>query len=163
MQVLHLNSIFLAISLLSILKRISGIAQNSSSRRKFVIACSTAEWLGLWHCQASLWVLDSHTDIHQRSQNLHHLDPSMGLNLGGLPFFFSVIKMKRNRHKRCTKCKGRECICFVLIFVCVVGKNPKIPKLNPMADGTITQGGTGDLGSLMNICDSHTTFKYWEH
>ena len=38
-------------------------------------------------------------------------------------------------------------------FACVVGKNLKTPKLNPMADDSITRGGIGSLVSLVYICD----------
>ena len=36
-------------------------------------------------------------------------------------------------------------------FAGVVGKNPKIPNLSPMADDAITQGGIGSLGSPVYI------------
>ena len=48
-----------------------------------------------------------------------------------------------------------EHICFAIIFACVVGKNPKTPKLSPVADNAIARGGIG-LGSLLNICASST-------
>ena len=49
-------------------------------------------------------------------------------------------------------CEDRERICFAFISACVVGKNPKTPKLSPMADDTMTRGGIGGLGSLVYIC-----------
>ena len=54
--------------------------------------------------------------------------------------------------KRCTSGKDHEHICFAFIFVCVVGKNLKSPKLSPMADDAITRGGIGGLVSLVHIC-----------
>ena len=45
-----------------------------------------------------------------------------------------------------------ERICFAFVFACMVGKNPKTPKLSPMADNAITPGGIGCLGSLVYIC-----------
>ena len=57
------------------------------------------------------------------------------------------LRMKPNKPKDC------ERVCFAFIFACVVGKIPKTPKLSPMADDAITQGGIGGLGSLVYICD----------
>ena len=53
-----------------------------------------------------------------------------------------------------------ERVCYVFTFACVVGKTLKTPKLNPMADDTITQGRIGSLVSLVYICDvsSHALF-----
>ena len=48
-------------------------------------------------------------------------------------------------------------ICFAFAFACVVGKNPKTPKLSPMADYAITRGGIGSLVSLVYICDVCTS------
>ena len=45
-----------------------------------------------------------------------------------------------------------ERICFAFTFACVVGKNPKTPKLNPMADDAITRVGIGSLVSPSYIC-----------
>ena len=47
--------------------------------------------------------------------------------------------------------KDREGICFAYIFACG-GQKPEDPKLSPMADDIITQGGIGGLGSLVYIC-----------
>ena len=47
-----------------------------------------------------------------------------------------------------------ERICFLFVFACVVNKNPKTPKLSPMAGDAITRGGIGGLGSLVYICGS---------
>ena len=38
------------------------------------------------------------------------------------------------------------------VFACVVGKIPKTPNLNPMADKAITRGGIQGLGSSLYIC-----------
>ena len=50
-----------------------------------------------------------------------------------------------------TKCRAvhedHERICFAFAFACVVVKNPKTPKLHPMADDAITRGGIGSLVS----------------
>ena len=48
--------------------------------------------------------------------------------------------------------EDRERICFAFDFACVVGKNPKPPKLSSMADDAITRGSIGSLVSLMYIC-----------
>ena len=48
--------------------------------------------------------------------------------------------------------KDHKGVCFTFIFVCVVGQKTKTPKLSPMADDTITQGGIGGQGSLVYIC-----------
>ena len=48
-----------------------------------------------------------------------------------------------------------EPVGFAFVFACVVGKNPKTPKLSPMADDAITRGGIGSLGYLMYICAVH--------
>ena len=42
--------------------------------------------------------------------------------------------------------------CLAFALACVVSKNPKTPKLSPMADDAITQGGIEGLGSLVYIC-----------
>ena len=95
----------------------------------------------------------------------------MGLNLGVFGFYLvPVIKMTTvrqvhmSRHlprsecedkthvKCCMARKDRERIGFAFVFVCVVGKNPKTPKLSPIADDAITRGGIGGLGSLVYIC-----------
>ena len=55
------------------------------------------------------------------------------------------------RVKRCVAHEDRERICFAFAFACVVGKNPKTPKLSPMADDTITRGGIGSFISLVYI------------
>ena len=49
---------------------------------------------------------------------------------------------------------------FVLcVHVCVRGRqNLNNPKLSPMAENAITQGGIGGLGSLVSICDSVPSF-----
>ena len=49
--------------------------------------------------------------------------------------------------------EDRERICFAFIFGCVVGKNPKTPKLIPIADDANTWGGIGGLVSLVYICE----------
>ena len=45
---------------------------------------------------------------------------------------------------------------FSASSACIVGKNPKTPKMSPLADDAIKQGGIGRLGSLVYICDLHT-------
>ena len=49
--------------------------------------------------------------------------------------------------------EDHERICFALAFVYVVGKKSKAPKLSPMADDAITQGGIESLVSLVSICE----------
>ena len=51
---------------------------------------------------------------------------------------------------------------FCIVFVCVYGKNPNTPKLSPMADNTITRGGTGGLGSLVYIC-GFVPILWWQY
>ena len=101
---------------------------------------------------------------------MRHLDPGMGLNLGGLRFF-PVIKIIVDRQVRkiiaCTEglawkqshAKSRTAredrkriFCFAFSFTCVVRKNPKTPKMSPMADDAITRGGKGSLVSPLYIC-----------
>ena len=55
--------------------------------------------------------------------------------------------------------KDHERICFSFIFTCAVGKNPKTPKLSPMAVNAITRGGIGGLGSLVYICGIPTDYN----
>ena len=87
--------------------------------------------------------------------------------------FFLVIKitavrqvrmslhLPRSKHedKTCVKRymadEDREHIGFAFVFACAVGKTPKTPKLNLMADEAITQGGIGGLGSLVYICGKY--------
>ena len=117
------------------------------------------------------------TDIHQRYQTLHHLDPGMGLSLGVLGF--PVIKIMVVRQVRklsaCTAVwawrqssvksrvarKDHKRIYFAFALACVVGKNLKSPpkKLSPMADHAITRGGIGSLVSLVYICDAKWYMK----
>ena len=51
--------------------------------------------------------------------------------------------------KRCAVREYHERICFAFALVCEVGKTP---KLSPMAEDAITQGGIGSLVSLVYIC-----------
>ena len=52
--------------------------------------------------------------------------------------------------------ENRKRICIAFAFACVVDKNPKTPKLSPIADNAITRGGLGSLVSLVYICDCYT-------
>ena len=54
--------------------------------------------------------------------------------------------------KRCAAQEDCEHICFAI--ACVVGKNPKTPKLRLIADDAITRGGLGSLVSLVYICET---------
>ena len=45
---------------------------------------------------------------------------------------------------------------YAFSLACVVGKNLKAPKLIPMDDDAITQGGLEGLGSLVYICWANT-------
>ena len=110
------------------------------------------------------------TDIHQRYQNLRHLDPCMGLNLGVfgfshnqndcglssavLPACTAVWAWRQTRVKCCAVREDRESISVEVASACVVGKNKKTPKLSPMADDAIKRGGIGCLVSLVYICGS---------
>ena len=58
----------------------------------------------------------------------------------------------KTRIKCCSARKDCERIYYAFAFACVVGKNPKTPKLSPMAEDAITQGGIGSLVSLVYIC-----------
>ena len=104
--------------------------------------------------------------MQERSQNLRHFYPGMGLKLGAFGFFpklkwlwfvchLHLLRSKcenKNVLKCCTVRKDHGRICFEVIFACVVGKNPNTPNLSPMADDAITQGGIPGLGSLFYIC-----------
>ena len=57
----------------------------------------------------------------------------------------------KQAQKPSTACEDCERTCFAFIFTCVVVKNPKTPKLSPMADDAITRSGIGGLVSLC-IC-----------
>ena len=115
------------------------------------------------------------TDIHERSQNLRHLEPGMGLKMGVLGFFLeikvTVVRQVRmsphplrsepedKTHLKChmtRKDRGRIGCAFG--FACVVDKNPKTPKLSSMADDAFTWGGIGGLGSLVYICGASRCF-----
>ena len=48
--------------------------------------------------------------------------------------------VKINTLKSRTAREDRGHICFKFVFACVVGKDPKTPKLNPMADDAIYMG-----------------------
>ena len=65
------------------------------------------------------------TDIQERSQNLRHFYPGMGLKLG-----YSGFSRDQN-----------NC------------DNLNTPNLSPMADDAITRGGVRGLGSLLYICN----------
>ena len=56
--------------------------------------------------------------------------------------------------------EDHEHICFVYSLASVVGKNPKSPKLSPMADNAITQGSKGGLGSLVYICEKNSNLIF---
>ena len=58
----------------------------------------------------------------------------------------------KHASKRCAVRKDHECICFAFACAYEVHENLKIPKLSPMADNTITQGGIGSLVCLVYIC-----------
>ena len=62
------------------------------------------------------------------------------------------------RVKRCTARDDRGRICFAFTFACVVDKNPKTPKLSPIADDTITRGNIGSPVSLVYSCGITGTF-----
>ena len=55
--------------------------------------------------------------------------------------------------------EDRGHICFELICTCVVGKNPKTPNLNPMADDAVTWGGIRDLGTPLYSCGWHSALS----
>ena len=59
---------------------------------------------------------------------------------------------KQSHAKSCATREDREHICFALAFACVVGKNPKNPKLRTMADDAIARGDIGSLVSPFYIC-----------
>ena len=91
-----------------------------------------------------------------------------GLKLGVIRFYLVIkitavfqvhvslhlLRSKRENKtwvKRCMVRKYRRRIDFSFVFAYVVGKNPKTPKVNPMAENAITRGGIGSLGSLVNF------------
>ena len=94
--------------------------------------------------------------------DLRHLDPCMGLNLGVvflvikiivvcqvrvLPACTAGIIVKTNTRKTLRGVQRSWTHLFCIhAFAYVVGKNPKTPKLSPMADIAITQGGSGKRG-----------------
>ena len=99
------------------------------------------------------------TDIDWRSQNLRHLYPCMGFQLGywGFPAIkiivirqvrmYCCLTVKINMRESCKACKNRVCVLFAFVSACVVSKNLNTPNLSSMADDPITQGGIGGPGS----------------
>ena len=67
-----------------------------------------------------------------------------------LPACTKIWARKQRSTECCTLHKNSERICFASIFVCMVGKNPKTPKLSPMPDYAKTWGGI--WVSLLYIC-----------
>ena len=64
------------------------------------------------------------------------------------------LSVKTNTRK--TPHDDRNAFVLHCFWVCVVGKNPKTPKLSPMADLAITQVCIGSLGSLLYImCENY--------
>ena len=55
------------------------------------------------------------------------------------------LPQSEREDKKCVKrsmvCEDGERIDFAFVVVCMVGKNPKTPKLSPMTDYAITRGG----------------------
>ena len=112
------------------------------------------------------------TDIHHRYQNLRHLDPCMGLNMGVFGFshnqnnrgsssacvtcMYCGMNMETNAYKTCAAREDREHICFAFACACVVSKNLKTLELSSIADNAITVGGIGCLGSLVYICECNS-------
>ena len=101
------------------------------------------------------------TDIHQRHQNLRHLEPCMGLNCGSSGFFcnqndcgssnacvtFMYCGMSVKTSTAVQRAKlVNAFVSRKLAFACVVGKNPEDPQIE--ADDTITRG------SLVSLCTS---------
>ena len=75
-----------------------------------------------------------------------------------LPVCTAVWAWRQTRIKCCALVRNdRERICFVFALPWVVSKNPKSPKLSPMADNAITRGGIGSLVSLVYICELNTS------
>ena len=92
----------------------------------------------------SLNIWGNLTGIQGRSHNLRHFYPGIWLKLG-----FSGFSHNQNNcgssgayvtvvwawRQTCVKChmarKDHGCICFVFIFACMVGKNPKNSNLSP--------------------------------
>ena len=50
-----------------------------------------------------------------------------------------------------------ECFCFAHDFVCVVGKNPKTPKLSPMVEDAIT--AVQYFKAFATLCQTQITNK----
>ena len=71
-----------------------------------------------------------------------------------LPACTVVRALRQSRVKSCSAREDCECFCFAFAFACVVGINPKTPKLSPMADDA--RGGIGSLVSLVYICILYT-------
>ena len=101
------------------------------------------------------------TDIQGRSQNLGHFYPGMGLKLGVFGFshnqnshgsfgayvtcIYCGLSVKINLRKIPHGARRSWAYFFAFVFACVVGKNPKIPNLSPMADNATTQGSMQGL------------------
>ena len=81
------------------------------------------------------------TDIHQRYQTLHHFDPYMGLNFGGLrgsscayvTCMYCSLSMKTNTRKTQAAHEDHERIRFAFASTCVIGKKPEDPQIKPHA------------------------------
>ena len=129
------------------------------------------------HTHTQYWVHHRY-NIHQRSQNLGHLYPSIGLNWGFFRLFLaikiaavcqvrvSLLYLLWSEHEDkthvncCMASTDRRHIGFAFVFACVHGmmaRTPKTSKLGPMADDAITWGRKEDLGSLVYIYGVHAT------
>ena len=128
------------------------LSGNPGTGKTFIASLVASEYIHLRHnCGVP-------TDMHQRSQNLRYLYFGMGLSLEFFRFF------SRNQNNRGPSGAyvtasaavwpwrqiaslsmapelDRERIGFAFLFVCMVGKKRKTPKLSPMADDAITRGG----------------------
>ena len=70
-------------------------------------------------------------------------------------WYLHVLRSEHEHAKHQISREDHENICFAFVFACVGVKNPKTPKLSPMAENSITWGGIGGLGSLVYINGVH--------
>ena len=68
------------------------------------------------------------------------------------------LSVKTNKRKNTAQHTKIESAFVLRLFlrVCTGRQNPKTPKLIPIADDAITQGGIGGLVSMVSICGIFT-------
>ena len=100
----------------------------------------------------SVWT----TDLDQRSQNLRHFHPGMGLQLGYSGFSCnqnsSAAYVLQSEHEDKHTWNAACGLWTHFVSVYLVCKNPNTLNWSSTADNTITQGGIGVLGSPFCGC-----------